>query len=237
MTKGTGPKLRTRSFINRMLFPAGWRGSVLTAGLALVVVTVIYAPAALAFPYRQEIGTTVIYSVDPIPQVISERIERADHLLSASPLNEAGLRRTLVLTGGGWRWKVMGVGEWAAIALRRPFSNTLVFNKADVLSDRVRSKEPNSSVRTFSGTIAHETVHILTARRFGELRLMRMPQWKREGYADYVANETSINPADEARIKARDPDAPVLAYYEARRRVTKRLQRNGNSVEELFSND
>ena len=44
-------------------------------------------------------------------------------------------------------------------------------------------------------------------------RAARLPVWKREGYADVVAGETSIDPADEARIRARDPHAPVLAYY------------------------
>lgn len=88
-----------------------------------------------------------------------------------------------------------------------------------------------------SGTIAHESAHLLTARRYGEIRLARMPQWKREGYADYVAQETSIGADDEARIRESWPDAPVLRYYAAHRRVKHLLDREGHSVDELLSKD
>ncbi len=89
--------------------------------------------------------------------------------------------------------------------------------------------------RSLSGTIAHESVHILTARRFGELRLVRMPQWKREGYADYVAQEPSNSAGEEAETRARWPDAPVLKYYEGRRRVAKALDDEGRTVEQFGS--
>lgn len=220
--------------INRILFPWGWRGSGMALGFLLILTTALYVPAALAFPHQQEFGLTKVYSVQPIPDVMELRIKRADQLLATSPLNEPGLKRTLVLTDGGWRWKVMGFGTWDAIALRRPFSRTLVINRADVLQDRASNNAPIGGVRTLPGTIAHETVHVLTARRLGEWGLARLPQWKREGYADYVVNETSIGANDEAHIRARDPSAPVLAYYESRRRVAERLRRNGNSIDELF---
>lgn len=126
----------------------------------------------------------------------------------------------------------MALGHSDAVALRRPFSSLLVFNRSDIATDRVRNRS-----RSLSGTIAHESVHILTARRFGELRLARMPQWKREGYADYVARETSIDPKDEQKIRARLPDAPVLKYYDARRRVAKALDDEGQTVEQLLRID
>jgi hypothetical protein len=113
----------------------------------------------------------------------------------------------------------------------------LLFNTADVAADRVRNGAPMGGERTLSGTIAHESVHLLTARRYGELRLARMPQWKREGYADYVARETSIGADDEARIRATRPDSPVLRYYAAHRRVKHLLDSDGQSVDELLSKD
>ena len=226
-----------RRALKLLLFPGGIRGLGVTIGLVLAIVGILYTPAALAFPHVKRIGDTTVYSVSPIPDVMTERIDRADALLAASPLAEPGLRRTLVLTGGGWRWQVLAAGNWNVIALRRPFSSVLLFNSSDVVADRVRNGAPGGGERTLSGTIAHESVHLLTARRYGEIRLARMPEWKREGYADYVAQETSIGAEDEARIRERWPDSPVLRYYAAHRRVKHLLDSDGKSVDELLLKD
>lgn len=220
-----------------LLFPGGRRGLAVTIGLAVAIVGILYTPAALAFPHVKRFGHTTVYSVAPIPALMAERIDRADALLAVSPLMEPNLRRTLVLTDGGWRWRILGAGYWNVIALRRPFSSVLLFNSSDIVADRVRNGAPRGGERTLSGTIAHESVHLLTARRYGEIRLARMPEWKREGYADYVAQETSIRADDEARIRERWPDAPVLRYYAAHRRVKHLLDSNGTSVDDLLSKD
>lgn len=221
------------SIVRRILFFGGMRGLGVTVGLLVAIVTLLYVPAALAFPYKAQIGRTTVYSETRIPLVMAERIARADRLLAESPLYEPGLERTLVLTSGGWRWRVMAAGYWGTPALRRPFASSLIFNRPDIKTDRIPTAWGGE--RSLSGTIAHETVHVLTARRYGEIALARMPRWKREGYADYVAQETSVDPADEARIRARWPKAPVLAYYDGRRRVAAELARNGGSVDALFA--
>ncbi len=233
MTQATQTEPRkTRSQLRRILFPGGRRAFGFELAAIAVVITALYAPAALAFPHYAEIGATKVYSTDPILPILEQRIARADRLLATSPLNEPGMRRTIVLTDGGWRWRVMAPGYWGTVAIRRPFSSLLIFNRSDVVADRVIN-----SARTLSGTIAHESVHLLTARRFGELRLVRMPQWKREGYADYVAQEPRNDAGQETAFRARSPDAPVLKYYEGRRRVAKALDEEGLSVEQLLRSD
>lgn len=227
-----GEPKRSRSFWRRILFPGGRRAIAFELAAIAIIVTALYAPAALAFPHYAEIGTTKVYSTEPILPVLEERIARADQLLAQSPLHEPGLRRTIILTDGGWRWRVMAPGYWGAVAIRRPFSSLLLFNRSDIEADRV-----TNSARTLSGTIAHESVHLLTARRFGEYRFLRMPRWKREGYADYVAKEPRNRDGLEAEIRARSPDAPVLKYYEARRRVAQVLNDEGQSVEQLLRSD
>ena len=223
---------KTRSILRRILFPGGRRGFGFELAAITVIITALYAPAALAFPHYAEIGTTKVYSAEPILPVLEERIAQADRLLARSPLYDPALRRTLVLTDGGWRWRLMAPGYWDTVAIRRPFSTLLIFNRSDVATDRV-----SNSARTLSGTIAHESVHLLTAHRYGEFRLARMPHWKREGYADYVAQEPSSAAGVEAEIRARSPDSPVLKYYEARRRVAQALDEEGQSVEQLLASD
>lgn len=226
------PSTKPRSLFRRILFPGGRGRFAIALGVLAASLTMLYAPAALAFPHYAEIGTTRVYSTEPILPVLRDRIARADKLLATSPLYEPGLRRTLVLTDGGWRWQVMAIGNSQAVALRRPFSSILLFNRSNIAADQVANP-----ARTLSGTIAHESVHVLTAHRFGEARLALMPRWKREGYADYVAGEPRNDAGQEQAIRARHPDAMVLQYYDSRRRVAEALDVDRQSVDALLRSD
>ena len=238
MNRNSGPQTkRLRPMVWRILMPGGRRGFGFALAALAVSLTMLYAPAALAFPHYAEIGMTKVYSTEPILPVLEQRIARADRLLAQSPLYQPGLRRTIVLTDGGWRWRLMALGYSDAPALRRPFSSILLFNRSDVFADHMSKGPTTRVVRSLSGTIAHESVHVLTARHFGELRLARMPHWKREGYADYVAQEPNIDADYEREIRARSPDAPVLKYLEGRRRVSEALDREGQSVDQLLQSD
>lgn len=210
------------------------RSNMLGVGLAAVGLILFQVPAALAFPHVATVGATTVYSDVPIDPALPRVLARADALLAASSIDQPGIARTVVLTDGGWRWRVLAVGYADAIALRRPFSSVLLFNRSDVGRDRVSNGAAIGGVRSLSGTIAHETTHLLVARHLGEWRAMMLPAWKSEGYADVIAGETSLGVDDERRIRAANPDARVLHYYEGRRRVTAALARNGGSVDALF---
>lgn len=208
----------------------------IACGGAVVVAGVVHVPAALAFPYRADFGGTTVLSEQPIDRAaMGQVLARADGLLAASPLYRPGLSRQVVLTDGGWRWDMLSIGARGSIAFRRPFAQALIFNRSSVAADRVTNGAPLGGVRTLSGTIAHEMTHRLVADHIGEWAALRLPAWKREGYPDYVARETSTWPQDEALIRERDPNARVLAYYEGRRRVAAELARNGGSVDALLA--
>lgn len=201
--------------------------------LALLAGTSIsYAPWMLAFPYRAAFGSTVVYSEQPIlPQLRSE-LARADELLAQSPLWAGSVRRTIYLTDGGWRWTALGARR--SFAFRRLFSDAIVVNRSDIEHDRVANGRTIGGVRTLSGVIAHETTHILVARRLGDLRAAMLPVWKREGYADYVAQESSLSDADAARLHEVAPNSRALAYYEYRKRVATFLEQDGGTVDLLL---
>ena len=101
-------------------------------------------------------------------------------------------------------------------------------------ADRVENGAPVGGVRSLSGVIAHETTHLLVARRIGEWRAFMLPGWKSEGYADYVARESSLRDSDYARLRANGASRPAMFYYEARRRVAEALRRNGGNVEAML---
>jgi hypothetical protein len=219
----------------------GWRRSRAAriaqgAALFLVVLlgTATAAPQLLAWPYSARIGHTLVYSEMPIPPQIRGVLARSDALVAGSPLAERGLDRRLFLTQGGWRWDLLALTSSGAFALRRPFRDAIIVNASDVAADRVENGAPVGGVRSLSGVIAHETTHLLVARRIGEWNAFMLPRWKSEGYADYVARESSLHDADYARLRANGARRDAMFYYEARRRVAAALSRNGGNVEAFF---
>ena len=208
------------------------QGTILFAVVLLGTATA--APQLLAWPYSAEIGHTLVYSETPIPPRMRSILARSDALVAGSPLAEPGLDRRLFLTQGGWRWDLLALTTPGAFALRRPFRDAIIVNASDVAADRVENGAPVGGVRSLSGVIAHETTHILVADHIGEWRAFMLPGWKSEGYADYVARESSLRDSDYARLRANGASRPAMFYYEARRRVADALRRNGANVDAFF---
>jgi len=192
------------------------------------------APQLLAFPYSAQIGGTRVYSERPIPPAMARVLARSHALLARSPLDDPALPGALFLTDGGWRWSLLALTSRGAFALRRPFRDAIIVNASDVAADRVDTGRAIGGRRSLSGVIAHETTHVLVARRYGEWRAAMLPVWKSEGYADHVARESSLGDADYARLRRSGEAHPALAYYEGRRRVEALLRRSGGSVDALF---
>ena len=192
--------------------------------------------AAIArLPYSAEIGHTRVYSERPIPPQMRAVLARSDALVAHSPLAEPGLERRLFLTDGGWRWDLLALTSRGAFALRRPLRDAIVVNESNIAADRVENGAPVGGVRSLSGVIAHETMHLLVARRIGEWQAFMLPSWKSEGYADYVARESSRGEGDYVRLRANGARREAMFYYEARRRVADALRRNGGNVDALLT--
>ena len=203
--------------------------------LAALIAATTAAPQLLAFPYSADFGPTRVYAERPIPPEMAQVLARADALTATSPLAIPALPRRIFLTSGGWRWSLLALTSRGALALRRPFRDAIVVNTNDVARDRVENGAPVGGVRTLSAVIAHETTHILVARRYGELHAMMLPTWKSEGYADYVSRSDSLTDAEYARFRVTGAAPRPRAYYEWHRQVAEALRRNGGDVDRLMA--
>lgn len=193
-------------------------------------------PEALAFPHHLKVGDTQLYSERPIPEDAARTIlARSDRLLRASPIAGPGYGRRIFLTDGGWRWQLLAPGSQTAIAISRPFIETIIFNRSDLANDSVMTGANISRRRSLSGVIVHERTHGLIRAHFGPLADWLYPSWVREGYCDLVAGGGALSDAEAAALKARGETSRALEYYEGRKRVEAVLKRNGGSVDRLFA--
>lgn len=208
------------------------------AAVIVVFVSAISAPQLLAFPHKAKIGATTVYAENPIDaQDMAKVLHRSDELLATTGLYRAPVGTRLFLTNGGWRWRLLALNNHMAFALIRPTSNIIadaaIFNRTDPAQDKIFNGVDDSA-RSLSGIIAHERTHMLVQRQFGIPRAVSFEQWKSEGYADYVAQESSLTDAEVAAFKKSGVDHWAIPYFEGRQRVAAIMKQNGNSVDRLF---
>jgi hypothetical protein len=195
----------------------------------------VLAPQLLAFPYHAASPIGPVWSERPIDQPALARVAaRARTLLAQSPIARPDEQRPIFLTSGGWRWLWLANTSAGGFALTRPITKAVVVNDADVTADRVRNGATIGNRRTLSAVLAHEFTHGIIRRRYGLVKSILAPQWLVEGYADHVAQESSLSGADVARLEASGGTHPALLYYRGRKRVERILAANGNDIDALF---
>ena len=203
---------------------------------ALFVASALYAPQLLAFPYKAETAIGPVWSERPLDQQALDAVaSRTRGLLADSPIADADESRPIFLTDGGWRWLWLANTARGGFALTRPLSRAVVVNASDADSDTMRNGAAVAGERSLSGVLAHEFTHGVLRRRYGVIAMALQPQWKVEGYADHVAQESSLSAEAVAQLEADGANHPALPYYHGRMQVAERLADNGGSVDDLFA--
>lgn len=178
---------------------------------------ILHAPQLLAFPYHAEVRGTPIYAERPIdpelPSVLVRADQRSDR--AARTLGVRPVRPPTFLTEGGWRWSLLALTSARAAALTRPLRPAIIVNRAEVATDKMTFAASPPTIRTLSGTIAHERAHVIFEQRFGLLRAMTAPAWLREGWADVVGGDLALAQADVKRLRAAESRDPRLFYVDA----------------------
>ena len=155
-------------------------------------------------------------------------------MLAQSPIAGPSEQRPIFLTQGGWRWLWLANSSAGGFALTRPITRAVVVNDVDLSADSISNGAAIGRQRTLSAVLAHEFTHGVIRRRYGLLKSILAPQWVVEGYADHVAQESSLTATDVVKLEASGASHPALVYYRGRKRVEALLAANGNNVDALF---
>jgi hypothetical protein len=188
------------------------------------------APSLAPWGWHGRVSGYEVYAETPPDSALHGELARAEQLLATSPLDDARVRPTLFLTDGGWRWRFYTLNS-GAFAVTRQLLGQSIVNRSDIAADLVFARDRQ---RHLSGVIAHETTHMLVRHHVGMLAAMRMPAWVREGYAEHVAQETTLQDDEVAAMRYQGSKDPAIFYHAARKRVEAALFR-GVSIDELLA--
>jgi hypothetical protein len=175
-------------------------------GLAAVVLFGAYSALLCApqpfFAYSVRAGNITVYSDRSLPDGATQNVLRSSlERLAKCPLYAAHPAASVFICNSRWREalffnKHYGVGGVSPY----PFTTNVFLREAAFVENRLISRRGVAVAppRTLDYFIAHELTHELTGRMVGPWRFYLMPQWIREGYADYIGKGDSFR-YEEAR--------------------------------------
>jgi hypothetical protein len=162
---------------------------------------------------------------------------RVDSLILTSSLFEEPQKRMKVYLTGSYE-----VYSFYALNARKGFgaynSSGIFIAPSSTHADSVWIASGLYKRRRLSGVIAHELVHSYLRERLGFISYkFLLPEWKNEGLADYVADESSF-PMDKglaALQNGKEYDSPSFRYFQYRLITAFVLREKRMSLSEFLS--
>lgn len=138
-------------------------------------------------------------------------MELAQTKLVASPLYSPQQNHAAFICNARWRQRIFFNKNYGVGGVNYyPITSNVFLRDAVIEANHLISPsgKPVTGDRTLDYFIAHEITHTLTVQAIGWMRYHNLPEWVREGYADYVAKGSAFN-YEEAR-KAFLAEAPEM---------------------------
>jgi hypothetical protein len=216
------------------------------AGLGLVLLAYAGLFALLAWPdplfrHARGGGLVTFHATVQLPPEAAALAEEVTAAFLAAPLGLPTHEVDIWLVDGGWPVRLFFAGSPRASGLTYPVTSTrnVFLRHADIPANRLRRGDlVVPPPRTLSYYLIHEITHLMVAERVGPLRIVRMPRWVSEGFADYVA----LGPAPPEMIARAAAGAPMPAaqwgtYGRERVCVTLSLEGLSGDLDALFALD
>lgn len=138
-----------------------------------------------------------LYSDQTFSSADGQRVlEIAQAKLTTSPLYSAEQNHQIFICNARWRQRIFFAYSYGVGGVNYYPITTNVFLRDSIIEENCLIGPNGNRVaadRSLDYFIAHEITHSLTGQAIGGISYHRLPQWKREGYADYVGKGTAFN--------------------------------------------
>ncbi len=136
-----------------------------------------------------------------VPEAGQQVLQLVETKLANSPLYSPAQKHQVFICNARWRQRIFFTYVYGAGGVNYYPFTTNVFLRDSIIEENCLISPKGNRVaadRSLDYFIAHEIAHSLTGQTVGGIAYHRLPQWKREGYADYVGKGAAFN-YDEAR--------------------------------------
>lgn len=188
------------------------------------------------FNHKMEYKSFILYSHSEPDKNIFRIIDSAESLLSHSELykKQTG-KHHLFFCDSFFEYSFFAPTESEAFAFNQIMTNNIFFSKSDISKNSIERNAQENNSRTLSGTIAHEVTHTLIKKDLGFIKYLFLDSWKNEGYADFIAKESSFKFIIGLYFicNSQTPSSPSFQYFKDRLYVDYLMNSKKMSIHEI----
>jgi len=218
-------------------------GAVLLLGAGIAGVLAYPEPL---YPHRADLGRLSLHSDEAFdPDKARAILADVERRLAAAPpeIADPPSRYRIFVSNAEWRRRLTFLWAYGAGGVNfYPIAGSVFLRQSDIDNNRVLRSDgtPAPPPRTLAYYAAHEIGHSLIGKRIGAVANWRLPNWKKEGLADYIGfgGDVDIDAMAAELAAGRRAFDPTLGFY-ARYRllVAYLIKRKGWSVDRLVAAD
>lgn len=162
--------------------------AILLFSLTFASAAMVFARPEPFFAFSRTIENVTIYDVNPIPNTADVALHEIVNHLNASPFEPGEM--SLFVANDGWRYSLyFFLAQYAGGVVYYPVTQDHGFlSGADYQTGLLtKGNRKIRAPRTLAYYGSHELTHIMTGQKLGAIQYHMLPEWVREGIADYVA--------------------------------------------------
>ena len=192
------------------------------AGLFLAYSLIVVFPQPL-FAHKVEYKGFRVYSHDQIDPRIRSLLDEVAAKLDRSGLSSRGQVHRLFLCKSRGEFAFFAPHRRLATSINYQLGHNIFIRSASIRENHVG--EPGYYGSTLTWIAAHEAVHTLEQDSVGLRTMLALPFWKREGYAEYIAQESGLSLREGIRLLQDNASSSIILgdeiaiprqYFEAR---------------------
>jgi hypothetical protein len=136
-----------------------------------------------------------VYSQAALDPGIIVILDEAAASMERSTLNDPVMEHRLFLCDSRLLWRLLSPTSRGAFGstYAAVFRRNTILSRTDVAANLAFRDAALYSRRPLSAVIAHERTHALMGGHFGDLACLSIPDWKKEGYCEYIGGSPSFD--------------------------------------------
>jgi len=184
------------------------RPLVSVSGLLMVYCLVLFFPGPL-FAHKVEYRQFRIYSHDPIDSQVYGLLDVVSTKLDRSDIKTTGRIHKLFVCKSPTEFAFFAPHRRDAAAINYQLGHNIFIRSANIRENF--AGEPGHFGSTITWIATHEIVHTLEQDSLGLRGALALPFWKREGYAEYIAEESGL-PLREGIRRLQESTSSVIVF-------------------------
>lgn len=175
----------------------GWLKIILILLSIIVAALLLFSNPQPLFSWSVHTNNLSLYSDQAfLSEDGKQLLELVQKKLTRSSLYSDKDHYTIFICNSNWRRNIFFFASSKAGGLNYyPLSSNVFISGAKIKENRLISPSGRSDIlgRTLDHFIAHEITHVLTGKLIGGIKLHYLPDWIKEGYAEYIGSGSTFN--------------------------------------------